>query len=159
MSAVVCLLIIVGYFLPIQPNALTYMFVHANVFHLMANVIAVFLFLIAGRNEKTFFVMVLGGLFASMYAYLIYNSTIVVGASGFGFGVMGVYMVFRYRGLFRLELFKSLNFASILFAIVVGMVIPSLAGLLHLYAFAIGLLFGQLALTLDRFIHNLQQYR
>ena len=153
-----CLPFAVGYFLPIQPDKFTYMFVHANIFHLMANVVALFLFLKSAGNKSTFITFLIGGLCTSVVSYMIYGDSLVVGASGFVFGVVGIYMVFRYRGIFNKELYKSFNFASVVFAVIVGMFIPSLAGLLHLYAFVFGLFIGQLAISVVRFIRNLQQY-
>ena len=157
-SLLACLPFTVGYFLPIQPDAFSYMFVHANIFHLVSNMVAVWFFMIAPQNMKTLLLFIIGGVVASTLSYIIYNNPLVVGASGFVFGVMGIYMALRYRGAFKKELFISFNFASIVFAIIIGMFIPSLAGLLHLYAFVFGLLIGQLAISVDRFIRNLQQY-
>ena len=145
---------VITYFLPISSNAFTYPLVHGNIFHLAANVITLFVFIRASADTKTFINFIIGGYVASVLAYVLYGNTLTVGASGFVFGIIGIYAVFSYRYMY-FRLFTSSFLWIVLAYITVGFIIPGLAGLLHLYAFAIGVVYGVIALRLNRFIRGL----
>lgn len=156
----VCLPFVVAYFMPIQPNAFTYTFVHANIFHLVANMWALFMFTKYAGNKETLVCFVIGGYIASMVSYSLYGGDYhsVVGASGFVFGIVGMYLIFRYRGLNNPDMYKSGLFISIVVFLAVGLFIPSIAGLLHIYALVDGMLIGYMLILAQRFLRNLQQY-
>ena len=145
---------VITYFLPISSNAFTYPLIHGNIFHLAANVITLFMFIRASADTKTFINFIIGGYVASVLAYVLYGNTLTVGASGFVFGIIGIYAVFAYRYMY-FRLFTSSFLWIVLAYITVGFIIPGLAGLLHLYAFAIGGGYGVIALRLNRFIRGL----
>ena len=146
---------VITYFLPIDSNAFTYPLVHGNIFHLAANVITLFMFIRASADTKTFVNFIIGGYVASVLAYVLYGNTLTVGASGFVFGIIGIYTVFNYRGMY-FRLLTSSFIWIVLAYIVVGFIIPGLAGWLHLYAFGIGIVYGSVALRVNRFIRKLQ---
>ena len=145
---------VITYFLPISSNAFTYPLIHGNIFHLAVNVITLFMFIRASADTKTFINFIIGGYVASVLAYVLYGNTLTVGASGFVFGIIGIYAVFAYRYMY-FRLFTSSFLWIVLAYITVGFIIPGLAGLLHLYAFAIGVVYGVIALRLNRFIRGL----
>ena len=145
---------VITYFLPISSNAFTYPLIHGNIFHLAANVITLFVFIRATADVKTFINFIIGGYVASVLAYVLCGNPLIVGASGFVFGIIGIYAVFAYRNMY-FRLFTSSFLWIVLAYITVGFIIPGLAGLLHLYAFAIGVVYGVIALRLNRFIRGL----
>lgn len=142
--------LIVAYFLPIGSNAFTYPLVHANIFHLVANMIVLYLFLRFAVDIKTWAGFIVCGYMASVGAYLLYNNPLVVGASGFVYGIMGMYIAFAYRSLWNSKFYGSLFFISVVIALAVGFIIPGLAGLLHLYAIIIGYMSGIIAIRINR---------
>ena len=146
---------VMAYFLPIGSNAFTYPLVHGNIFHLAVNTITLFMFIRATADTKTFVNFIVGGYLASVLAYILCGNPLIVGASGFVFGIIGIYAVFAYRNMY-FRLFTSSFMWIVLAYITVGFIIPGLAGLLHLYAFAIGVVYGVIALRINRFIRRLQ---
>ena len=145
---------VVTYFLPISSNALTYPLVHGNIFHLVANVIVLYLFLRSALDMKTWVNYLIGGYIASVLAYLLYDNSMVVGASGFVYGIIGVYTAFAYRGLFVWKLYLSLFALSMILSLAVGFIVPGLAGLLHVYALVVGVVYGLIAIRINRFANN-----
>ena len=159
LALAVCLPIVICYFLPVQPNVFTYPLVHANIFHLAANVFALYSFMKYADDKETFVCFIIGGYIASIIAYILYcGDYMVVGASGFIFGIIGIYLMLRYRGLLNKKMYKSPLFINIAILFAVGLIIPSLAGLLHVYALLAGMSIGYLLLSIERFMKNLQQY-
>ena len=155
----VCLPFVVAYFLPVQPNVFTYLLVHANIFHLVANMWALYAFMKYADDMETFVCFLIGGYIASLVSYWLYDGDYrVVGASGLIFGIIGIYLMLRYRGLLNMEMYKSRLFINIAILLAVGLIIPSLAGLLHVYALIVGISIGYLLLSIERFMKNLQQY-
>ena len=142
--------LIVAYFLPIGSNAFTYPLVHGNIFHLAANMIVLYFFLRSAIDLKTWLVFIVSGYIASVGAYLLYNNHLTVGASGFVYGIMGVYIAFAYRSLWNSKFYGSLFFISVVIALAIGFIIPGLAGLLHLYAIIIGYMSGIIAIRINR---------
>ena len=158
-ALMVCLPIVICYFLPVQPNMFTYPLVHANVFHMVANMWALYAFMKYADDMETFVCFIIGGYIASIIAYILYcGDDTVVGASGFIFGIIGIYLMLRYRGLLNKKMYKSPLFINIAILLAVGLIIPSLAGLLHVYALLAGMSIGYLLLSIERFMKNLQQY-
>ena len=156
----VCLPFVVAYFIPVQPNVFTYLLVHANIFHLVANMWALYAFMKHADDKETFVSFLVGGYIASMVSYWLYDGDyrVVVGASGFIFGIIGIYLMLRYRGLKNIEMYKSRLFINVSILMAIGLIIPALAGLLHLYALAVGMSIGYLLISIDRFMKNLQRY-
>ena len=146
---------VIAYFLPIGSNAFTYPLIHGNIFHLAVNTITLFMFIRATADIKTFVNFIVGGYLASVLAYILCGNPLIVGASGFVFGIIGIYTVFSYRGMY-FRLLTSSFIWIVLAYIVVGFIIPGLAGWLHLYAFGIGIVYGSVALRVNRFIRKLQ---
>ena len=155
----VCSLFVVAYFIPVQPNVFTYLLVHANIFHLVANMWALYAFMKHADDQETFVCFLIGGYIASLVSYWLYDGDYrVVGASGLIFGIIGIYLMLRYRGLKNIEMYKSRLFINITILMVIGLIIPGLAGVLHLYALAVGMSIGYLLISIDRFMKNLQRY-
>lgn len=155
----VCSLFVVAYFLPVQANIFTYPLVHANIFHLAANIWALYAFMKYADDKETFVCFLIGGYIASLVSYWLYDGDYrVVGASGLIFGIIGIYLMLRYRGLKNIEMYKSRLFINVSIIMAIGLIIPALAGLLHLYALAVGMLIGYLLVSIDRFLNNLKQY-
>ena len=155
----VCLPFVVAYLIPVQANVFTYLLVHANVFHLVANMWALYAFMKHADDQETFVSFLVGGYIASMVSYLLYDGDYrVVGASGFIFGIIGIYLMLRYRGLQNMQMYKSRLFINVSILMAIGLIVPALAGLLHLYALAVGMLIGYLLVAIERFLNNLKQY-
>ena len=146
---------VIAYFMPIDSNAFTYPLVHGNIFHLAVNTITLFMFIRATGDTKTFVNFIVGGYLASVLAYILCGNPLIVGASGFVFGIIGIYTVFAYRNMY-FRLFTSSFLWIVLAYITVGFIIQGLAGWLHLYAFGIGIVYGNVALRVNRFIRKLQ---
>jgi len=96
------------------PAIFTYMFLHGGIFHLIGNM--VFLWLVGGLLElaagKILFLCgyVISGVFASLLFGIVYpqSTSPLVGASGAIAGLMGAYAIYFWRR--RIRIFYSLGF-------------------------------------------------
>ena len=156
-ALMVCLPIVISYFFAIKPNVFTYPLIHANIFHLIANVWCLYFLMKVASDCKTWVLFIIGGAIASVISYLLYNNSLVVGASGFIYGVIGVCTVYMYNNSNGVAFYRSAFFLSVLASLVLGIVIPGLAGLLHLYAIIIGVVIGAMSVRINRFITKIQQ--
>lgn len=87
-------------------NSVTYIFLHGNGAHFLGNMVGLFpatlgVICFTGIRKGMVF-YVLTGMFAALahYLYDINSATPVIGASGAVFGMMGMFAIFRVKGMF-----------------------------------------------------------
>ena len=116
--------------MPLLIGALTHHFLHANIFHLAVNCLAVWTMF--NTRWKDSWMELLAGLFLGAVAYAIAGQD-VVGFSNVLFAVLGI----RY---FKYEWYKT-SYACVLpIAIIISSVIPGISVLTHFFSFLGGVL-------------------
>lgn len=119
----------------------TYPFCHANLFHLVANSIALYFVM---KSIKVLYhpllllaLMYISAVAASFFAY--YDKP-VVGASGIVYAGLGMlsYFILSKKLVFNTVSQKRKFFLIIAFSLAIGFLIPAMAGLLHFLSFGIG---------------------
>jgi membrane associated rhomboid family serine protease len=121
---------------------LTGMFVHANIAHIVGNML--FLFIYGLRAEDMFdikeylLIYFMSGLAGGLLTLLLWPTTLSVGASGAIFGMIGATMIYLRRAIGQ-SIISALLFAFLLFAFNFG---PNVNYLAHLGGLAVGLIIG-----------------
>jgi rhomboid protease GluP len=120
----------------------TGMFVHANIAHIVGNML--FLFIYGLRAEDMFdvkeylLIYFLSGLAGGLLTLFLWPDTLSVGASGAIFGMIGATMIYLRRAIGQ-SIITALMFVFFLFALNLG---PNVNYLAHLGGLAVGLLIG-----------------
>lgn len=120
----------------------TGMFVHANIAHIVGNML--FLFIYGLRAEDLFdvkeylLIYFLSGLAGGLLTLFFWPGTLSVGASGAIFGMIGACTVYLRRAIGQ-SIITALMFVFFLFALNLG---PNVNYLAHLGGLAVGLLIG-----------------
>jgi len=120
----------------------TGMFIHANIAHIVGNML--FLFIYGLRAEDMFdvkeylLIYFLSGLAGGLLTLFLWPDSLSVGASGAIFGMIGATMVYLRRAIGQ-SIITALMFVFFLFAFNFG---PNVNYLAHLGGLAVGLLIG-----------------
>jgi len=120
----------------------TGMFVHANIAHIVGNML--FLFIYGLRAEDMFdikeylLIYFMSGLAGGLLTLFLWPASLSVGASGAIFGMIGATMVYLRRAIGQ-SIITALMFVFFLFAFNFG---PNVNYLAHLGGLAVGLLIG-----------------
>jgi rhomboid protease GluP len=125
-----------------QWRLLTGMFIHANIAHIVGNML--FLFIYGLRAEDMFdlkeylLIYFMSGLAGGLLTLALWPNSLSVGASGAIFGMIGATMVYLRRAIGQ-SIITALMFVFFLFAFNFG---PNVNYLAHLGGLAVGLLIG-----------------
>jgi rhomboid protease GluP len=125
----------------------TGMFVHANIAHIVGNML--FLFIYGLRAEDMFdvkeylLIYFMSGLAGSLLTLFLWPDILSVGASGAIFGMIGATMVYLRRAIGQ-SIITALMFVFFLFVFNFG---PNVNYLAHLGGLAVGLLIGYVLAT------------
>lgn len=124
---------------------LVYMFFHANVFHLLGNMLCLYL-VTTNRFISVVEHYTVAYLIAVASSWLSCMSVPTIGLSGFVFAIIGMLTPFVYC---------TRNIIIIALSLALGFVIPNSNGLIHLWSFTFGFLYG---LVRKGFILNIIYY-
>lgn len=117
----------------------TYMFFHANIFHLMGNCLAIYFIIYKG---KIYYLLPLIYIISVVGSYIDYTSVTTLGISSSIFAMVGINTYF-----FR----KRIGY--IVMILLVGFLTPHINGMIHFICFALGY-FSSMIITLIKKTEN-----
>ncbi len=144
----VCVLLAILYFVDIGTNAFTFLFVHANVFHLCGNMIAITVINDNNFSAKRNAIMFISGYVACVLSYLAFGNN-VVGFSSMIFYLWGFRFIYDCISLTSKSVFKY--FAGLCFTFAVSLVVPSIAFWMHFIPFIAGSITGSVFFVVDAY--------
>lgn len=133
--------LVILFFIKLPVNAFSFHFIHANVFHLIGNLLALSIL------GKSWFRIVLG--YAVTSVLYLFTTNQIIGFSAIIYFVWGTYMWGVFNSTFKI---KIKNFIVILFVMMASYFIPQISFYMHFAPFTAGLLIS-VAINLYRRIN------